>query len=193
MYNNVDNENSKAKNILKIVCIVFIVLYNVFYYEYAFAGGNFARGTRLSGGWYKITIKTENFQKSYTGQMKLEDISFSPTGRYLLVEKSVKNRQYFLEICDTSLFSDDLIFPVTEDASSMIEQIIKGRNNTFFKVAPEDRLSFDFEEWHDTEDYMKISYKTADNKGDEKLTGYVWIDYGKHKIISHNEPYINML
>ena len=186
MFNNQDSENRKVNNIIKIVCIVFIVIYNIFNYEYAFANGNFARGTRISGGGYKITIKTENFQKSYNGQMTLEDISFSPTGRYLLVEKSVKNRQYFLEICDTSLFSKDLIFPATEDASSMIEQIIKGRNNTFFKVAPEDHLSFDFEKWHDTQDYMKITYKISDNKGVEKSTGYVWIDYGKHEINSHN-------
>ncbi|MBQ7903483.1 MAG: hypothetical protein IJ362_07120 [Oscillospiraceae bacterium] len=164
-----------------IIAVIFaFIIYNILCFEYAYADGNFARASKTSN---KITINAQGHKKSYVVGMQVEDISFSPTGRYLLVEKSVKG-QHHMEICDTSLFSDDLWYLVVDNADSVIERIIRAKTNVFFDVPADKNLSFGFDGWHKSEDCLKISYELKDTAGNTELSGYAWIDYQNYKLLA---------
>ena len=173
-------DNKKVKTAFKLVALLVLIAYNILCFEYTYADGNFARASKTSN---KITINAQGHKKSYVAAMQVEDISFSPTGRYLLVEKSVKGNHH-MEICDTALFSNDLWYPVVDDADSVIEQIIRGKTNVFFDVPNDKNLSFSFVCWHKSEDYMKISYELKDTEGNRELSGYAWVDYQNYKLLA---------
>lgn len=174
--------------VFNAVFLLGIILLRMLLVSSEYSPANQARATakkELLGPGFHLSIEVDGKKKSTAfDRSRYKDMAFSPSGRYLLVE-SKNSTDHQMYIFDTNFVADSSQhYLIYDDLNIMAEWIFRG--NDILKIKPDDKITLEFDSWHQEYNYIKFDYIVSHLDGSQS-SGFLWIDYESRTVIAINE------